>query len=472
MESQSNSAPHGQLSHLPTIFENDCPKAASGSTQSALREAVSSASGCRGPSRLRARTSRLVGFDDGWPQLSPAEISRRSQMGLGTIGMGGSRILSVPSGALHRCRQELPDPLLSLFDAPDGTTFCPARQRTNTPLQAMTLMNDPIFVSAAQRLAKDVMRGNGVTERERLERLWRACLGRDPSLMRYRFSRICFEACRSSTIRRFGETPCYEGIHLVPHGSHPIELGRSDDTRVKELVTNSFVEQISRLGFMMYRRDFIGKGIQGLGGLALASLLASEGFRGARRKLLSNKTLGLHASLTLHHAPKTAFSFHVGRSKSSRSLRPQTHPPSTQWSVPTRFDREIGSVCLCEERHCQVARVSLSISTQRAFWYLLIRLASSFASRRSSMHLRAIDANRLLQSSTWSSLHAHRCNTIGSTFARFLGSVWFRDPFQELPAFVVLRSGVEVEGGASNWSSGFLPSSYQGVAFRRDGPPF
>ncbi len=44
-------------------------------------------------------------------------------------------------------------------------------------------------------------------------------------------------------------------------------------------------------------------------------------------------------------------------------------------------------------------------------------------------------------------------------------------PSQELPAFVVLRSGVEVEGGTSNWSSGFLPSSYQGVAFRRDGPP-
>ncbi len=73
-----------------------------------------------------------------------------------------------------------PDPLLSLLDAPDGTTFCPARQRTNTPLQAMTLMNDPIFVSGAQRLAEQMVHSSEVTERERLERLWRACLGRDP----------------------------------------------------------------------------------------------------------------------------------------------------------------------------------------------------------------------------------------------------------------------------------------------------
>src|SRR5581483_5563416 len=44
---------------------------------------------------------------------------------------------------------------------------------------------------------------------------------------------------------------------------------------------------------------------------------------------------------------------------------------------------------------------------------------------------------------------------------------------QDLPGFVVLTSssGLGIEGGASNWSSGFLPSNYRGVTFRSSGDP-
>src|SRR5438874_2520123 len=42
---------------------------------------------------------------------------------------------------------------------------------------------------------------------------------------------------------------------------------------------------------------------------------------------------------------------------------------------------------------------------------------------------------------------------------------------QNLPGFVVLSSGVGSSGGASNWSSGFLPSTYGGVVFRSAGDP-
>jgi hypothetical protein len=42
---------------------------------------------------------------------------------------------------------------------------------------------------------------------------------------------------------------------------------------------------------------------------------------------------------------------------------------------------------------------------------------------------------------------------------------------EELPAFVVLSSGGGTSGGAANWSSGFLPTSYEGVAFRSQGEP-
>jgi hypothetical protein len=42
---------------------------------------------------------------------------------------------------------------------------------------------------------------------------------------------------------------------------------------------------------------------------------------------------------------------------------------------------------------------------------------------------------------------------------------------QNLPTFVILTDAGEVLGGPKNWSSGFLPASYQGTLFRREGAP-
>ncbi|HMC60206.1 MAG TPA: DUF1501 domain-containing protein [Candidatus Solibacter sp.] len=40
-----------------------------------------------------------------------------------------------------------------------------------------------------------------------------------------------------------------------------------------------------------------------------------------------------------------------------------------------------------------------------------------------------------------------------------------------LPTFVILTDAAEVVGGSKNWSSGFLPASFQGTQLRREGPP-
>jgi hypothetical protein len=42
---------------------------------------------------------------------------------------------------------------------------------------------------------------------------------------------------------------------------------------------------------------------------------------------------------------------------------------------------------------------------------------------------------------------------------------------QDLPSFVVMSTGAGISGGAANWSSGFLPSTYAGVRFRNQGDP-
>ena len=51
-----------------------------------------------------------------------------------------------------------PHPALVVFDAPDATRACTRRMRSNTPLQALTLLNDPAFIEFAGALADRVLR--------------------------------------------------------------------------------------------------------------------------------------------------------------------------------------------------------------------------------------------------------------------------------------------------------------------------
>ena len=51
-----------------------------------------------------------------------------------------------------------PYPQLVTFDAPDALTTCSRRERSTVPQQALTLLNDPVFLEAAQSLAARVMR--------------------------------------------------------------------------------------------------------------------------------------------------------------------------------------------------------------------------------------------------------------------------------------------------------------------------
>jgi mono/diheme cytochrome c family protein len=74
-----------------------------------------------------------------------------------------------------------PYPQLMNFDAPSAELSCTRRERTDTPLQALNLMNDAVFFEAAQGLALRVMREGGDSFGERLDFAFLVTLGRAPS---------------------------------------------------------------------------------------------------------------------------------------------------------------------------------------------------------------------------------------------------------------------------------------------------
>ena len=77
-------------------------------------------------------------------------------------------------------KRTCPPPGLSTFDAPDRETCVIRRARTNTPLQALALLNDPTFVEAARKLAERALAA-GTKDEDRLRFAWKTVLSREPN---------------------------------------------------------------------------------------------------------------------------------------------------------------------------------------------------------------------------------------------------------------------------------------------------
>ena len=84
--------------------------------------------------------------------------------------------------ALYTFRyRSVPYPMLQAFDAPNGDFACVRRTRSNTPLQALTTLNEPIYLECARALALRTLGDGGSTDADRLVYAFRRCLARRPS---------------------------------------------------------------------------------------------------------------------------------------------------------------------------------------------------------------------------------------------------------------------------------------------------
>ena len=77
-------------------------------------------------------------------------------------------------------KRSVPYPSMLIFDQPNGDVACTRRVRSDTPLQALTTLNDQVFIEAAQAMGLRVYREGGATDREKLIYAFRLSTGREP----------------------------------------------------------------------------------------------------------------------------------------------------------------------------------------------------------------------------------------------------------------------------------------------------
>jgi len=119
------------------------------------------------------------------PKMGGPSVFPPQPPGISELSYGPLKWVTSPGEDRYRrgmytfFKRTSPYPGLTVFDAPSSELVCARRIRSNTPLQALTVLNDQVFVEAAQAMALRVMREAEEPE-VRATRAVRLCLARKP----------------------------------------------------------------------------------------------------------------------------------------------------------------------------------------------------------------------------------------------------------------------------------------------------
>ena len=131
---------------------------------------------------LALEASGLLVHEIGGPSVYPPQPEGASALAYGMSpwkeSQGSARYRR---GLYTFTKRTAPYPSFTTFDAPTSEVTCVRRERSNTPLQALTLLNDTVFMEASRALARGVVSDRRWTSDEaRAQRLYRLCVTRSP----------------------------------------------------------------------------------------------------------------------------------------------------------------------------------------------------------------------------------------------------------------------------------------------------
>jgi mono/diheme cytochrome c family protein len=114
-------------------------------------------------------------------------------------------------------KRTAPPPFMSNFDAPNREQFCARRERSNTPLQALQLMNDVQHVEAARSLAARTLAASATDDAGRIDWLFRAVLSRRPEP---REMEVVTAALAANRVRYAADPEA--ATKAISHGDSPV----------------------------------------------------------------------------------------------------------------------------------------------------------------------------------------------------------------------------------------------------------
>ena len=218
------------------------------------------------------------------------------------------------------------------------------------------------------------------------------------------------------------------------------------------------------------RREFLAKAGSGLGAIALGHLLNQSGFipQGLAKEAVRNPL----AAKPPHHPPKAKsviWLFMEGGPSHVDLFDPKPMLDKLAGQpMPPSFDRPITAMGTADNtlmpskrKWNQFGESGLWVSD----WYPhTAQHADKLAVIRSCIADGLNHVGSVSQMNTGSILAGRP--SLGAWVTYGLGTA-----NESLPSFVILTDYKGVNGGAKTWSSGFLPASYQGTPFQREGPP-
>jgi cytochrome c553 len=122
------------------------------------------------------------------PAIGGRSIRPPQPKGVAELGYGNPKweettgIERYRRGLYVHYQRTTPYPLMASFDAPDASISCSRRRKSNTALQALNLLNDPVFFEASQSLAARILRESVEPSlASRIEQAFAICLSRPPA---------------------------------------------------------------------------------------------------------------------------------------------------------------------------------------------------------------------------------------------------------------------------------------------------
>jgi len=132
-------------------------------------------------------------------------------------------------------KRTIPPPAMANFDAPSRESSVAQRSITNTPLQALNLLNDVTYLEAARLLAERMLREGGPAPGQRIEFAFRLATGQRPNATERAILGDALKYAQS----RFGGRPD-AAVKFLAVGEHP----RDETLDVKELASYASVASL------------------------------------------------------------------------------------------------------------------------------------------------------------------------------------------------------------------------------------